>query len=167
MPLAYGEANNVSRNCGAQADRTRLGTTMTTVDSAMANTEHRLSSTARRSVWAAWAVFLTAFAILEGVNHGAGSWLALVGGLIGPDLSFFAAAGAHEPVRQGQLPRKAVPFYNTAHRTWIPFVLAVAYSVSPLQVPALFTFLLAWMLHIAIDRVAGYNLRTKEGFIRG
>ncbi|MEZ0106321.1 hypothetical protein ABH920_000302 [Catenulispora sp. EB89] len=139
---------------------------MTTLESA-ATTDHRFPSAARRTGWAAWAVFLTAFAILEGVNHGAGSWLALVGGLIAPDLSFFAAAGSHEPVRQGQLPRKAVPFYNTAHRTWIPFVLAVAYSVSPVQVPALFTFLLAWMLHIAIDRVAGYNLRTKEGFIRG
>ena len=139
---------------------------MTTIDSTTA-TQHHFPTALRRTGWAAWAVFLTAFAVLEGVNHGAGSWLALVGGVIAPDLSFFAAAGAHEPVRQGQLPRKAVPFYNTAHRTWIPFALAVAYSVSTLQVPALFTFLLAWMLHIAIDRVAGYNLRTKEGFVRG
>jgi hypothetical protein len=130
-------------------------------------THHRLPTAARRTAWGLWAAFLLAFAILEGVNHGAGSWLALVGGLVAPDLSFFAAAGAHEPVRQGQLPRKAVPFYNAAHRTWIPFAVAVAYSVSPLQVPALFTFLLAWILHIAVDRVAGYNLRTKEGFIRG
>jgi len=142
---------------------------MTTIDSTLtiATTHHDVPSTVRRSAWAAWAVFLTAFAILEGVNHGAGSWWALAGGLIAPDLSFFAAAGSREPVRQGQLPSQAVPFYNTAHRSWIPLALAVAYSVSPLQVPALFTFLLAWMLHIAIDRVAGYNLRTKEGFIRG
>jgi hypothetical protein len=27
-------------------------------------------------------------------------------------------------------------------------------------------FLLGWMLHIAVDRVAGYNLRGKDGFIR-
>jgi len=128
---------------------------------------HRLPAALRRSGWAAWAAFLLAFAILEGVNHGGWSWLALVAGLIAPDLSFFAAAGEHEPVRQGQLPRKAVPFYNTAHRTWIPFGLALAYSLIPVRSPALFTFLLAWMLHIAIDRVAGYNLRTKEGFIRG
>ena len=142
---------------------------MTTIDSTptIAATDHHIPSAVRRSAWAAWAAFLTAFAILEGVNHGAGSWWALAGGLIASDLSFFAAAGSREPVRPGQLPRRAVPFYNTAHRTWIPLALAAAYSVSPLQTPALFTLLLAWMLHIAIDRVAGYNLRTKEGFIRG
>ncbi|GAA1959146.1 DUF4260 family protein [Catenulispora subtropica] len=138
-----------------------------TTTGATGTTGHHLSSALRRGGWAGWAALLAAFAVLEGVNHGAGSWLALVAGLIGPDLTFFAAAGAHEPVRQGQLPRKAVPFYNTAHRTWIPFGLAVAYTVSPVSSPMLFTFLLAWMLHIAIDRVAGYNLRTKEGFIRG
>lgn len=139
---------------------------MTTIDSTTAG-NHHIPSALRRPGWITWALFLVAFAVLEGVNHGAGSWLALVGGLIAPDLSFFAAAGAHEPVRQGQLPRKAVPFYNAAHRTWIPFALTVAYSMGPFHVPALFTFLLAWMLHIAIDRAAGYNLRTKEGFIRG
>jgi hypothetical protein len=128
---------------------------------------HRLPAGLRRFGWAAWAAFLAAFGIVEGVNHGTGSWLALVVGVIAPDLSFFAAAGAHEPVRQGQLPRKAVPFYNTAHRTWIPFGLLVAYTVLPGSSPMLFTFLLGWMLHIAIDRLAGYNLRTKEGFIRG
>ena len=132
-----------------------------------ATTDRPTPSALHRTGWAAWAVFLAAFAVLEGFNHGLGSWLALVGGLIAPDLSFFAAAGAREPVRQGQLPRKAVPFYNTAHRHWIPFTLAVIIPIVPGSSPALFTFPLAWMLHIAIDRVAGYNLRTKEGFIRG
>ena len=146
---------------------TTTGITTGVSSTATATTRHRLPSGLRRSAWGAWAVFLAAFAVLEGVNHGGGSWLALVVGVIAPDLSFFAAAGAHEPVRQGQLPRKAVPFYNTAHRTWIPFGLLVAYTVLPVRSPMLFTFLLAWMLHIAIDRVAGYNLRTKEGFIRG
>lgn len=141
--------------------------TLTTTGTTATTTSHRLPSALRRSGWAAWVAFLAAFAILEGVNHGAGSWLALVVGLIAPDLSFFAAIGDHEPVRQGQLPRKAVPFYNTAHRTLIPFALAVAYPMLPVESPMLFTFLLAWMLHIAIDRVAGYTLRTKEGFLRG
>ena len=27
-------------------------------------------------------------------------------------------------------------------------------------------FLLAWMLHIAVDRAAGYRLRGQDGFIR-
>ena len=126
----------------------------------------RLPAAARKTAWLAWSAFLLAFAILEGVNHGAAAWVALAGGLIAPDLTFFAAAGAHEPVSRGQLPRKAVPFYNAAHRTWIPLVLTAAYTVAPVNVPALFTFLLAWMLHIAVDRVAGYNLRGQDGFIR-
>src|ERR1051326_8711161 len=113
---------------------------MSTVTTTAGTTTHHVPSALRRTGWAAWAVFLAAFAVLEGVNHGAGSWLALVAGLIAPDLSFFAAAGDHEPVRQGQLPRKAVPFYNTAHRTWIPFGLAVAYAVQPVVAPMLFTF---------------------------
>ena len=128
--------------------------------------DHRLPAAVRRTAWAAWAAFLLAFAILEGINHGAAAWAALAAGLIAPDLTFLAAARAHETVSRGQLPRRAVPFYNTAHRTWIPLALVVAYSVGPLQAPALFTFLLSWMLHIAVDRVAGYNLRGKDGFIR-
>src|SRR5690242_15578610 len=127
----------------------------------------RLPAAGRRAAWIAWSAFLLAFAILEGVNHGAASWAALAGGLIAPDLTFFAAAGAHEPVSRGQLPRKAVPFYNAAHRTWVPLALTVAYAVAaPLNMPALFTFLLAWMLHIAVDRVAGYKLRGQDGFVR-
>ncbi|MGO4617548.1 DUF4260 family protein [Nocardia sp. 2YAB30] len=131
-----------------------------------ARTGVRRRAVVRRAGWGVWTVFLLGFAVLEGINHGAGSWGALVAGLIAPDLTFFAAAGNREPVRQGQLPSCAVPWYNTAHRTWIPLALAVAYSVGPLNAPALFTFLLAWMLHIAGDRLAGYNLRTKEGFVR-
>src|SRR5215813_6205836 len=123
----------------------------------------RLPAVVRRTAWAAWSAFLLAFAILEGINHGAAAWAALAGGLIAPDLTFLAAAGAHEPVSRGQLPRKAVPFYNAAHRTWIPLALTAAYTVGPLDMPALFTFLLAWMLHIAVDRVAGYRLRDQDG----
>ena len=127
---------------------------------------HGIPAAARRASWLAWAAFLLAFAILESVNHGAAAWAALAGGLIAPDLTFFAAAGAHEPVSRGQLPRQAVPFYNAAHRTWVPLALAVVCTVAPLDTPALFTFLLAWMLHIAVDRVAGCKLRGQDGFVR-
>jgi hypothetical protein len=127
---------------------------------------HGIPAAARRASWLAWAAFLLAFAILEGVNHGAAAWAALAGGLIAPDLTFLAAAGAREPVSRGQLPRQAVPFHNAAHRTWVPLALAVACTVAPLDTPAPFTFLLAWMLHIAVDRVAGYKLRGQDGFVR-
>jgi hypothetical protein len=126
----------------------------------------QIPAAVRRTAWLAWSAFLLAFAILEGVNHGAAAWAALAGGLIAPDLTFLAAAGAPEPAVRGQLPRRAVPFYNAAHRTWIPLALTAAYTVAPLDIPALFTFLLAWMLHIAVDRVAGYNLRGQDGFVR-
>ena len=126
----------------------------------------RLPAAARRTAWIAWSAFLLAFAILEGVNHGAPAWAALAAGLIAPDLTFFAAAGRHEPVSHGRLPRKAVAWYNAAHRTWIPLALIAVYVVTPVNFPALFTFLLAWMLHIAVDRVAGYNLRARDGSIR-
>jgi hypothetical protein len=127
---------------------------------------HEIPATARRASWLAWAAFLLAFAVLEGVNHGAAAWAALAGGLIAPDLTFLAAARARERTVRGQLPRRAVPFYNATHRTWVPLALTVAYAVAPLSAPALFTFLLAWMLHIAVDRVAGYRLRGRDGFIR-
>src|SRR2546422_9858975 len=98
---------------------------MSTITAIGNTTGHHLPKALRHGAWTSWAAFLVAFAILEGVSHGTFSWLALAAGVITPDLSFFAAAGEHEPVRQGQLPRQAVPFYNTAHRTWIPFGLAV------------------------------------------
>ena len=132
----------------------------------VANRRRRLPAAARRTAWIAWSVFLLGFAVLEGVNHGGAAWGALAAGLIAPDLTFLAAAGAHEPVGRGQLPRKAVPWYNTAHRSWIPLALIAVYIVVPVSGPALFTFLLAWLLHIAVDRAAGYNLRTADGFIR-
>src|SRR5689334_94887 len=81
---------------------------MTTVTTTIRG--HGIAAAARRAAWLAWAAFLLAFAILEGVNHGAAAWAALAGGLIAPDLTFFAAAGAREPVSRGQLPRQAVPF---------------------------------------------------------
>jgi hypothetical protein len=141
----------------------------TTTAARVEHHSHRTPAALRRGGWIAWAVFLLAFAIPEGFNHGVGSWLTLGFGLIAPDLSFLlGSAGAEgEHLQKGQLPRRTVPVYNAVHRTWIPLAAALAYSVSPLEVPALFTFFVAWMLHIAVDRVAGYNLRTKDGFIRG
>jgi uncharacterized protein DUF4260 len=136
------------------------------IENTVTTRDRRLPATVRKTAWAAWAAFLLAFAILEGINHGAAAWAALAAGLIAPDLTFLAAAGAHEPVSRGQLPRRALPFYNTAHRTWIPLALVATYILVPLDAPAVFTFLLSWMLHIAVDRLAGYNLRGKDGFVR-
>jgi Domain of unknown function (DUF4260) len=121
----------------------------------------------RRTAWIAWCAFLLAFAVLEGTKHGAPTWAALAAGLVAPDLTFLAAAGAREPASRGKLPRRAVPWYNGAHRTWIPLALAIVYSIAtPVDSPALFTFLIAWMLHTGADRAMGYNLRATDGSIR-
>ncbi|WP_020575180.1 DUF4260 family protein [Actinopolymorpha alba] len=131
------------------------------------STSRRPAAIARRVAWASWAAFLLAFALFEAVKYGTGVWLALIGGLIAPDLTFLAAVGVKEKLRRGQLAPRAVPYYNALHRTWVPLAIALVYSVGIVDWPALFTFLLAWMLHIAVDRIAGYGLRTKEGFVRG
>lgn len=127
-----------------------------------------LAKTARRVAWIAGAAFFLAFGILEGMNHGLGAWLALAAGMVAPDLSFLLGGPAEgERLQPGQLSRRTVPFYNAVHRALVPFALLLAYTFTPIKSPALFTFLLGWLLHIAVDRVAGYNLRTEDGFIRG
>ncbi|MBO1333193.1 DUF4260 family protein [Streptomyces sp. VRA16 Mangrove soil] len=124
---------------------------------------------ARRAAWLVNALFWSAFAVLEGVNHGWLAGTAALAFLIAPDLTFLAGIGT-DPVtlEKGQLPPRAVPFYNAAHRALIPLALMAAYMMGPgfLQMPALFAALCGWLAHISYDRAFGYGLRTKEGFQR-
>ncbi|GAA3109937.1 DUF4260 family protein [Streptomyces echinatus] len=121
----------------------------------------------RRGAWLASALFWTAFAGVEGVNHG---WqavtLALVF-LVLPDLTFLIAVADAPRMTKGQLPPRAVPYYNAMHRALVPLTLAVAYTVLPVDWPPAFAALCGWLAHISYDRVFGYGLRTKEGFQRG
>jgi hypothetical protein len=127
------------------------------------------SSTSRpvRVAWGLLAAFLAVWTVFEAVKHA--GWvipLALLG-LIGPDLSFFV--GASGPHQHGQLPRGTVPVYNLLHRPLAPLaVMTVSALLSdgPGDNAAPFTFGLAWMLHIALDRSLGYGLRTAEGWQR-
>ncbi|MYY13730.1 DUF4260 family protein [Streptomyces sp. SID4919] len=120
-----------------------------------------------RAAWFAAALFWTAFAVLEGVNHG---WLA--GGMallfaVAPDLTMLAAIGDPTPTVRGQLPPRAVPYYNLAHRAAVPLGLAVLYTfTAPKEWAPLFAALCGWLAHISYDRAFGYGLRTKEGFQR-
>ncbi|WP_281257853.1 DUF4260 family protein [Streptomyces uncialis] len=122
---------------------------------------------ALRAAWFAAALFWTAFAVLEGVNHG---WLA--GGMallfaVAPDLTMLAAIGDPTPTVRGQLPPRAVPYYNLAHRAAVPLGLAVLYTfTAPKEWAPLFAALCGWLAHISYDRAFGYGLRTKEGFQR-
>ncbi|WP_225987106.1 DUF4260 family protein [Streptomyces spectabilis] len=68
---------------------------------------------------------------------------------------------------RGQLPPRAVPYYNAAHRALVPLALLVVHTVAPLTWPPVFAALCGWLAHISYDRAFGYGLRTKEGFQRG
>lgn len=128
---------------------------------------HRPRPVAMRAAWFAAALFWTAFAVLEGVNHG---WLA--GGMallfaVAPDLTMLAAIGDPTPTVRGQLTPRAVPYYNLAHRAAVPLGLAVLYTLAaPKEWAPLFAALCGWLAHISYDRAFGYGLRTKEGFQR-
>jgi hypothetical protein len=133
-------------------------------------TDRRSSATlvVRRTAWLANALFWSAFAVLEAVNHGwlAGT-LALVF-LVLPDLTFLVALEDAPRMAKGQLAPRAVPYYNAMHRALIPLALLVLYAVQPYVAwaPA-FAALCGWLAHISYDRAFGYGLRTKEGYQRG
>ncbi|MDX3312276.1 DUF4260 family protein [Streptomyces sp. NPDC054884] len=121
----------------------------------------------RRAAWLASALFWSAFAILEAMNHG---WLAgslAFAFLIVADLAFLVGLDAAPRMAKGQLPPRAVPYYNAMHRAVVPLALMVLYTFGPFPAwPPLFAALCGWLAHISYDRAFGYGLRTKEGFQR-
>ena len=127
------------------------------------------SSTSRpvRLAWALLAAFLLVWVVFEAVKHAGWVIPLAVLGFIAPDLSFFV--GASGPHQQGQLPRGTVGAYNLVHRPIVPVVLMTIPALladGPGDNAAPFTFGLAWMLHIALDRSLGYGLRTADGWQR-
>jgi len=121
----------------------------------------------RRAAWLANALFWSAFAVLEAINHG---WLAGTLALafaVLPDLAFLVALDEAPHMKKGQLPPRAVPYYNAMHRALVPLALMVLCIVAPVDLAPAFAALCSWLAHISYDRVFGYGLRTKEGFQRG
>ncbi|MFI5792141.1 DUF4260 family protein [Streptomyces sp. NPDC051677] len=121
----------------------------------------------RRTAWLAGALCWSAFAVLEGVNHG---WLAgtlAFAFFIAPDLTFLVALDDAPRMAKGQLPPRAVPCYNAMHRALVPLALMALYAFGPFTWAPLFAALCGWAAHISYDRAFGYGLRTKEGFQRG
>jgi hypothetical protein len=119
----------------------------------------------RRIAYAALSMGLVIGLLLEVSKHGGWTWVALVVGVVGPDLALVVgASSAHE---QGHLPPAAVRPYNLLHRIWGPLVVLVAAAVSSeVWAPVLYTVALAWLLHVTGDRAAGYRLRARDGSIR-
>jgi hypothetical protein len=119
---------------------------------------HRTTS---RPAYAALAAALLAAAVYVAIDQGTGWWQFFAFGAM-PDIALFVGIGSG--LAKGQLHPRAVPLYNALHHFGGPAVLAVvAAAILP---TGYLVGALAWALHIAIDRVAGYGLRTPDGFQR-
>jgi Domain of unknown function (DUF4260) len=123
-----------------------------------------LTLTALRPNRATYAVaaigFLTA-AILEAIAHGGGWQIAAFA--LAPDLALVLGAG--KGLEKGQLHPRAVPVYNAVHRFWGPLALGLLAVLGVIPIVWL-VGALTWCLHISLDRVLGYGLRTPAGFQR-
>ncbi|WP_445400680.1 DUF4260 family protein [Streptomyces sp. LE64] len=123
---------------------------------------------ALRAAWLAAALFWTGFAVWEGVHHGWPAGGAALFFALAPDLAMLVGLREHAGLVRGQLPPRAVPYYNLTHRASIPFALAALYALAaPAGWAPVFAALCGWLAHISYDRAFGYGLRTKEGFQRG
>ena len=116
------------------------------------------SRTALRLLAAAIAIGLLAIAI---EIAGVGTWQ-LWAAFVLPDVALLA--GAARGLQRGQLAPRAVPLYNALHHPAGP-LLAVIVAAALLP-DAWLAAALAWGAHVAMDRAAGYGLRTREGFQR-
>jgi Domain of unknown function (DUF4260) len=117
---------------------------------------------ARRAAYAALAAALLGAALFVAFERDAGWWQFLAFGAM-PDVALFLGIGAG--LAEGRLHPRAVPLYNALHRFAGPLALAALTVVAPLPAGYL-TGALAWGVHIAVDRAAGYGLRTPDGFQR-
>jgi hypothetical protein len=134
----------------------------------------------RRLAWLVAGIALRGFAVYEVVVHELGA-LPIVVFLILPDLAFLIGLG--QPHQRGQLPGRAVPLYNLAHRPATPVVVIAVALVWLLAVRLLvqdpvafeaaraiplvvYVAGITWLAHIALDRAAGFGLRTADGWQR-
>ena len=80
-----------------------------------------------------------------------------------PDIALFVGIGSG--LAKGQLHPRAVPLYNALHHSGRPARASRSWRVAFVP-PGYLVGAVAWALHIAVDRVAGYGLRTPDGFQR-
>jgi hypothetical protein len=118
----------------------------------------------RRLAYGVGAVALLVASIAVFVNVDAGWWVFPVFA-IGPDLAFLVGIGQTGTLEHGQMPSRAVPFYNALHRVYGPIALGLLATIGLLP-PALLVGALVWGVHIFLDRAIGYGLRTPDGFQR-
>ncbi len=118
----------------------------------------------RRTGYAFGAIVLLASAITVFVHVDAGWWVFPLFAL-GPDVAFLAGIGQRSGLQRGQMPTRAVPWYNALHRFYGPAALGLLAAAGALPA-GLLVGSLVWGFHIAFDRAVGYGLRTRDGFQR-
>ncbi|MGE0025875.1 MAG: DUF4260 family protein [Thermoleophilia bacterium] len=114
---------------------------------------------AARVALGALAVALLAAAIAVVAATDAG-WPWVAATVMAPDVALLLGAG--RCLEPGRLHPRAVPLYNALHHPAGPIALA-ALCAAGLLGPGPLAAALAWGFHIAMDRAAGYGLRTRSG----
>jgi len=118
---------------------------------------------ARRAAHGALAGIAAVALALLVVRTGVTWWQAALMWVV-PDIPLLAGMG--RGMERGRLHPRAVPAYNALHRMAGP-ALAGALAAASGWAPPVAAAALAWLLHVSLDRAAGYGLRTPEGYQRG
>ena len=114
---------------------------------------------AARAATAALAAGLLGAAVAVVVSTGVG-WAWVAASFVAPDVALLLGAG--RGLAPGQLHPRAVPLYNALHHPAGPLVPAALWAAGLTGAGPL-AAALACGAHIAMDRAAGYGLRTRRG----
>lgn len=118
----------------------------------------------RRHLWLVPGLGLALLASQQATQLGAGLVPLLVFG-IAPDLPRLAGIGrGHAP---GQLPPRAVPFFNAMHHPIVPVALLLGLAVTGPVSSFLLVGAFAWLGHVVVGFGTGDRLRTADGYVRG
>ena len=121
----------------------------------------RFRRSTARTLQGVAAVALLGAALAVVASTGA-SWWWVAGTALAPDVALLAGFG--HGLEPGRLHPRAAPFYNALHHPAGPVALAALALAGLGAGPG--AAALAWGSHVAMDRAAGYGLRTRDGFQR-
>lgn len=126
-------------------------------------------SRAGRLAYGLAAVLMLAFLAFEAIKYGWPAVAVILVFMVIPDLALIG--GFKADLEPGRLAPRNVTAYNLLHSYWLPLTLMVL-SLVPMpelwlrQGLEVFLAGFAWATHIRIDRVAGFGLRTRDGYQR-
>ncbi len=123
--------------------------------------DHAATTHSHRIPYALLMVALLVAVVAEAA--GGGAWTAALAGFAGPDVALLLGIG--RGLQRGQLHPRAVIPYNALHMFWGPAAVTLL-AVTGAVGGGFLVLGLAWAAHVAMDRAAGYGLRTREGFQR-